>query len=152
MAISAPGNPYPSDPFNNNGMMGNNWRPGIPPSRTLPGFFVSRPEDIAPRDVPMDRSISFFPANDLSSITIKQWNTNGTIDTMTFVPFRPEPQPQPQSVGKPEPQQVPNAPQAPEPANPMETMFGELTAAITALNQKLDTIVPTKQEHGEEYG
>lgn len=55
-------------------------------SQTFRGFYVNDPAEIRPGDVPMDGSICFFPASNLSSITIKQWNSMGQLDTMVFVP------------------------------------------------------------------
>lgn len=55
-------------------------------SQTFRGFYVNDPSEIRPGDVPMDGSICFFPASNLSSITIKQWNSMGQLDTMVFVP------------------------------------------------------------------
>lgn len=55
-------------------------------NQTFRGFYVNDPAEIRPGDVPMDGSICFFPASNLSSITIKQWNSMGQLDTMVFVP------------------------------------------------------------------
>lgn len=81
------------------GMMGNNQNPGwrdaysMPGNSmyrddqrpTLPGFYISSPQNISARDVPMDGSISFFPSADLSYIIIKQWNGNGMISEARYV-------------------------------------------------------------------
>lgn len=69
-AYSNPGNPTYTDPM----------RP------SLPGFYISDPNNISARDVPMDGSISFFPASDLSYIIIKQWNGNGMISEAKYIP------------------------------------------------------------------
>lgn len=69
--------------FNNNYQWGQN---GQNRSQTFRGFYVNDPTEIRPGDVPMDGSICFFPASNLSSITIKQWNSMGQLDTMMFVP------------------------------------------------------------------
>ncbi len=72
-------------------MMNTGWRDAYQSFRqdqqrpVLPGFYISSPQDIAPRDVPMDGSISFFPSNDLSYIIIKQWTGNGTIADAKYV-------------------------------------------------------------------
>lgn len=65
---------------------------------SLPGFYISSPQDILPRDVPMDGSISFFPSNDLSYIIIKQWTGNGTIADAKYV-LEPKNQPPAQAQG-----------------------------------------------------
>lgn len=52
---------------------------------TLPGMLVNTPDDILAKDVPMDGTVSLFLMSDLSSILAKQWNANGTIDTVQFV-------------------------------------------------------------------
>ena len=69
--------------FNNNYQWGQNTQNR---SQTFRGFYVNDPSEIRPGDVPMDGSICFFPASNLSSITIKQWNSMGQLDTMMFVP------------------------------------------------------------------
>lgn len=55
--------------FNNNYQWGQNTQNR---SQTFRGFYVNDPSEIRPGDVPMDGSICFFPASNLSSITIKQ--------------------------------------------------------------------------------
>lgn len=52
---------------------------------TLPGFYISSPQNISARDVPMDGAIAFFPASDLSYIIIKQWSGNGMISEARYV-------------------------------------------------------------------
>lgn len=61
----------------------------------LNGRVVADPADIVPKEIPMDGSISFFPSQDLTYILAKQWNTNGAIDTVKYVPERPPQQEQP---------------------------------------------------------
>lgn len=81
------------------GMMGNNqnsgWRDAYStpsnsmyrddPRPTLPGFYISSPQNISARDVPMDGAIAFFPSSDLSYIIIKQWSGNGMISEARYV-------------------------------------------------------------------
>lgn len=67
--------------------IGTNYMDNARPS--LPGFYISDPGNVSARDVPMDGSISFFPANDLSYIIIKQWNGNGMISEARYVPAPP---------------------------------------------------------------
>lgn len=64
--------------------IGANYMDNVRPS--LPGFYISDPNNISARDVPMDGSISFFPASDLSYIIIKQWNGNGMISEAKYIP------------------------------------------------------------------
>ena len=40
-----------------------------------------------PNDVIMDGSISLFPLSDYSAIIAKQWNANGTISTIKYIPI-----------------------------------------------------------------
>lgn len=91
MAFQPPMNrprPIPPQP---QPMMNTGWRDAYQSFRpeqqrpVLPGFYISSPQDITPRDVPMDGSISFFPSNDLSYIIIKQWTGNGTIADAKYI-------------------------------------------------------------------
>lgn len=82
MALTLPSTVPPAQPYRSN-----NFRQfGLSyiPTTTLPGFYVGSDDDIAARDVPNDGSISFFPAKDLSHITIKQWNGN-TLESAVYV-------------------------------------------------------------------
>lgn len=56
------------------------------PIRAIPGRVVNAPEEIVANEVPMDGSISLFPKNDYSCIYAKQWNSDGTIKTVRYVP------------------------------------------------------------------
>lgn len=59
-------------------------------SNTLPtihGRKVNGIEDIMPNEIPMDGTVSLFPKSDFSCIFAKQWNSDGTISTVTFVPY-----------------------------------------------------------------
>lgn len=58
------------------------------------GRFVSSPGDIRPNDVPMDGSIGVFPANDMSCIVTKAWNSDGRIVTARYVRQEDVPEPQ----------------------------------------------------------
>ena len=53
---------------------------------SIQGRAVSSLEDIVPNDVPRDGSIGLFPKNDYSVIYAKQWNGDGSISTIKFVP------------------------------------------------------------------
>lgn len=50
-----------------------------------------------PNEVPMDGSVSLFPTADYSCVYAKAWNANGMIDTVKYVPEKPETQPPVQS-------------------------------------------------------
>lgn len=52
----------------------------------LPGRIVNAIEEVAPNEVPMDGRVSIFPKRDYSSIFAKAWNSDGTIQTVEYVP------------------------------------------------------------------
>ena len=52
----------------------------------LAGRVVKNEQEITPQEVAMDGSISLFPLGDYSCIIAKQWNSDGTIKTLRFVP------------------------------------------------------------------
>lgn len=56
------------------------------PNNFLIGKIVNSEMDITPNEVPMDGSAGIYPTNDFSSIFVKTWNTNGTINTIKYVP------------------------------------------------------------------
>ena len=58
---------------------------------SLNGRVVQTLNDIVPNDVPSDGSIGLYPVQDYSCIFAKQWNNDGSIATIKFVP---ETQPQ----------------------------------------------------------
>lgn len=53
---------------------------------TTYGKMINSPDEIVANDVPMDGSIALFMMRDLSTIYAKAWNSNGTIDTVRYVP------------------------------------------------------------------
>lgn len=53
---------------------------------TIPGRVVRTEGEITPNEVPMDGSVSLFPAADYSCITAKSWQPDGTIATVRYVP------------------------------------------------------------------
>lgn len=59
-------------------------------SPSIPGFYISSEEEIKPRDVPMDGSISFFPYKNLSKIVVRQWDSYGNIESLTYILDKPE--------------------------------------------------------------
>lgn len=47
--------------------------------------YINSLEDVTPSDVPMDGSSSFFPLIDGSTIYVKHWNSDGTIETIKYI-------------------------------------------------------------------
>lgn len=93
--------------FNNNYQWGQNSQNR---SQMFKGFYVNDPSEIRPGDVPMDGTICFFPASNLNFIVIKQWNSMGTLDTMTFVPAPNQAPQSPPQIMSAQIQQVQEAP------------------------------------------
>lgn len=61
----------------------------IPAQQTVIPIFgrvVQSESEITPNEVSMDGNISLFPLKDYSCIIAKQWNSDGTIKTLRFVP------------------------------------------------------------------
>lgn len=56
-----------------------------PPS-VFPGKFISSEKDIDAKDVLMEAPLSLFPSNNFDYIIAKAWNSQGTIDTVVYVP------------------------------------------------------------------
>lgn len=52
----------------------------------LTGRVIQTENEITPNEVAMDGSVSLFPLGDYSAIIAKQWNANGTISTVKYVP------------------------------------------------------------------
>lgn len=57
-------------------------RPLYPP---INGRTITHEDEITPRDVPMDGSVTYFPKADFSEIIGKYWDGTGTLQTMRFV-------------------------------------------------------------------
>lgn len=107
-----------------------NIRSAFDPPQTLPGCYVDSEDDIVPRDVPMDGSISFFPSKDLSKIYIRQWNKVGDLEHLTYVLQQPDlPAPPSPSVSQHQNQGMESQ------ANQKEE--SALVTALTNLNQGL---------------
>ena len=66
-------------------------QPALP---ALSGRTISTLQDIRPNEIAMDGSVSYFPASDGSCIYAKSWSSDGTIQTVKFVPEKPTEQPQ----------------------------------------------------------
>lgn len=148
--------PRPLQPFrsNNNGSMQNTgWRDAYmnsmnssyrdDPRPTLPGFYISSPQNISARDVPMDGSISFFPAEDLSYIIIKQWSGNGMISEARYIPAPPVTQTQEQPQQQ-DPQDTPN-----NSANDQNSKNSEVVEVISAaLNEQTQRLTAAFSQIG----
>lgn len=65
--------------------------------KRVPARIINDPKEIMPNEVPMDGSVSLFPTADYSCVYAKAWNANGMIDTVKYVPEKPETQPTVQS-------------------------------------------------------
>lgn len=68
-----------------------------PQIKRVPARIINDPKEIMPNEVPMDGSVSLFPTADYSCVYAKAWNANGMIDTVKYVPEKPETQPPVQS-------------------------------------------------------
>lgn len=66
--------------------------PPPPDISYLPGRVINHPDEIMPKEVPMDGSVSVFPLKDLSAIIVKGWNNQGQLVPVTYIPKPPEPQ------------------------------------------------------------
>lgn len=50
------------------------------------GRFVESLNEVAPNEVSMDGSVSLFPLRDCSRIYARAWTSNGTIQTVEYIP------------------------------------------------------------------
>lgn len=56
------------------------------PQRTyLNGKYIQSETDILPSEVPMDGNRSYFPSTDEKTIIVKFWDSNGKINTRTYI-------------------------------------------------------------------
>lgn len=53
---------------------------------SLPGRFINSIDEVKPGEIPMDGSIGLFPQADASCIYVKAWKSDGTINTIKYVP------------------------------------------------------------------
>ncbi len=112
----------------------------------LPGYFIQNENEIIPKNIPMDGSISFFPYKDLSRIVIKQWDANG-IQTLSYVLEHPS--------STNEPREEDKLPLTPPPVQPrpdpiMETLqaintglsntFGQVGTTLQAIQQEVNQL------------
>lgn len=58
---------------------------------------VNRLEDITINDIPMDGTPGIFPISDGSAIYVKSWKSDGTINTIEYLPKNIEPEIKPKS-------------------------------------------------------
>lgn len=157
MSMTVPNNapmaPVPQNspsmyPTNRNYLSG--FDPTLRPG-SLPGYFIQNENEIIPKNIPMDGSISFFPYKDLSRIVIKQWDANG-INTLTYVVEQPHPTQttqteQDQGTGDKLPLTPPVQPR-PDPI--METLqainsglsntFGQVGTTLQAIQQEVNQL------------
>lgn len=99
----ANGSPYPPYFYGNQGGQQNTQPPqnqqaslanvygGSSQQPMIPGRVVQNEEEIKPNEVPMDLTIALFPKSDYSCIYARQWNRNGTIEPVKYVPEAPKP-------------------------------------------------------------
>lgn len=61
-------------------------------SQTTPVFgkWIDSPNEITPKDVPMDGTIALFPSRKCDIIYAKAWDANGAIATIEFQPVKNE--------------------------------------------------------------
>lgn len=52
----------------------------------LCGRVVANISEVTPNDIPMNGTVGLFPQSDYSCIFAKQWNQDGSISTIKFVP------------------------------------------------------------------
>lgn len=70
----------------------NQWQPQyMPPQNTvnkpsIPGRIVNSISEVTPNEVPMDGSVGVFITKDMSEVYTKAWNSDGTIQTIRYVP------------------------------------------------------------------
>lgn len=64
------------------------------PQQTPPinGRIVNSIDEVAPNEIAMDGTVSFFPTRDYACVYAKAWNRNGNIDTFKYVLERTGPE------------------------------------------------------------
>ncbi len=98
-----PGSPNPYMNISGTGVnTAANWNLPYPNNYQRPpqisGRMIGNISEVVPNEVPMDGSVSFFPQSDYSCIYAKKWNTDGTIQTVKFVPVVENDKPQETSL------------------------------------------------------
>lgn len=94
------------------------------PRNNLVGKMVDNFNCITANDVPMDGSCAIFPKNDLSEIQLRQWNSNGVINTVVYKPILDTKE-----------VEATNTPQI-----DFKSEFGRITALCEDINKRLDMI------------
>ena len=70
-----------------------------PSQRGISGRQVASVAEVTVNDVPSDGSAGWFPSSDGSCVWSKKWRSDGTIETVRYVPEAvPEPEPQPDRI------------------------------------------------------
>lgn len=59
---------------------------GINPQSTILGRTVNAFNEITANDVPMNGMCAYFPKADMSEISVRKWNNNGTISQTVYKP------------------------------------------------------------------
>lgn len=84
--IYQPSNRYMPQSYGSYQMQPQNMQQYQYSSGVIMGKFINNESEITPNEVPMDGSMSVFPKNDGSSIIVKTWSPNGTINTVEYIP------------------------------------------------------------------
>lgn len=116
------------------------------PRGSFPGYFIQSEEDIVPKYIPMDGSISFFPYKNLSKIVIKQWDANG-LNTLRYV-IEPAPNQQQPAQNDNTNAMLPLKPEAAQAPNPivealqninngLANTFGQFGNTLQAMQQEI---------------
>lgn len=78
--------PMPNQQLTNPNYGGMQMTPIQPQTPFIYGRVVTSEEEITIRDVPNDGSAGFYPMADGSAVYMKQWNNNGTISMIRYIP------------------------------------------------------------------
>lgn len=97
---------------------------------------ISSPDEIKPADIPMDGNIGMFAMKDLSKIYLKQWNSEGKINTREFVELVPEPVQAAQPTPNISLQDV---------LDNVNARFERIEGLLSILSQQVNPNVPKKQ-------
>lgn len=100
------------------------------PTYSFPGRAIEAEEEIKAGEIPMDGTLCLFPTKDLSVIYAKAWNAKGTIDTVPYVPKRPDP------------------PQQPNPDPYLQEILNRVVNLETLFQQTWAPTEPAKKEEG----
>lgn len=96
MNYQMPNQPFNQQPQNQPPAWMNNWdrpytpqpAPTVPPAAApvdgFPGRCINDVSDIRPNEVPLNGGLAVFPTNDLSTIYVKAWKSDGSIVTFRY--------------------------------------------------------------------